>query len=170
MYNPIYNDASSNVFSGVKTSPLAGNFISQQIRLVFSQSQPPVPLRPYYTVHSKVQVDAGAPPQAEYRIFETPPTESFRLFEEERVLTEFKESVVQTWEGPGRLSSGAPPGTTNLDVVKSWPGRPFEMPDGWNQVFGAERFRPGEALFDENAAITVSAMLTPSCTLSANFN
>jgi actin-related protein 4 len=106
-------------------------------------------------VHSKVQVDAGAPAQAVYRKFETPPTESFRLFEEERVLTEFKESVVQTWEGPGRLSSGAP-GTTNLDVVKSWPGRPFEMPDGWNQVFGAERFRPAETLFDENSAITVS--------------
>lgn len=116
-------------------------------------------------VHSKVQVDAGAPPQAEYRKFDTPPTESFRLFEEERVLTEFKESVVQTWEGPGRLSSGAP-GTTNLDVVKSWPGRPFEMPDGWNQVFGAERFRPAEVLFDENAAITVSAMMVRPYTLS----
>jgi hypothetical protein len=33
------------------------------------------------------------------------------------------------------------------------------MPDGWNQVFGAERFRPAEALFDENAAITVSVIL-----------
>ncbi len=117
-------------------------------------------------VHSKVQVDAGAPPQAVYRKFETPPTESFRLFEEERVLTEFKESVVQTWEGPGRLNSSGPPGTTNLDIVKSWPGRPFEMPDGWNQVFGAERFRPAEALFDENAAITVSVTLVRPYMLS----
>jgi len=152
---PIFHGTPDLTSSGVKTSPLAGNFISKQIRLVFSQSQPPVPLLPYYMVQSKVQVDAGAPPQAVYRKFETPPTESFRLFEEERVLTEFKESVVQTWDGSGRLISGAP-GTTNLDVVKTWPGRPFEMPDGWNQVFGAERFRPAEALFDENAALTVS--------------
>ena len=103
-------------------------------------------------VSSKTPVDAGQPSQAIYKKFATPPTESFRQFEEERVLTEFKESVVQLWEGPGRLNSGTQ-GTTNADVVKNWPGRPFEMPDGWNQVFGADRFRPAEALFDENAAI-----------------
>ena len=128
--------------------------MSKQIRLVFGQSQPPVPLVPYYVVEGKVPVDAGAPSQATYKKFDTPPADSFRAFEEERVLTEFKESVVQVWEGPGRLSSGAP-GTTNVDVAKSWPGRPFEMPDGWNQVFGAERFKPAESLFDETAALTV---------------
>lgn len=138
----------------MRISPLGGNYVSKQIRLVFAQSQPPVPLVPYYTVQSKVPVDAGAPSQAIYKKFDVPPADSFRAFEEERVLTEFKESVVQVWEGPGRLSSGAP-GTSNVDVAKSWPGRPFEMPDGWNQVFGAERFRPAESLFDENAALTV---------------
>ena len=106
-------------------------------------------------VSSKAPVDAGAPSQAVLKTFDTPPTASFRQFEEERVLTEFKESVVQIWGGPGRLSSG-PQGNTNEEVVKSFPGRPFEMPDGWNQVFGAERFKTAEGLFDAKAALSVS--------------
>ncbi|KAI9673988.1 MAG: NuA4 histone acetyltransferase subunit [Caeruleum heppii] len=138
---------------GVLRSPFAGNFVSQQLRLMFATTQPPVPLTPHYLVGSKTAVDAGCPSNATYRTFETHPHESFRRLQEERVLTEFKESVVQVWGGPGKLSSGQQ-GTTNEDVVKTWPGRPFEMPDGWNQVFGAERFRPAEGLFDAKMAYT----------------
>ncbi|PVI06972.1 Actin/actin-like protein [Periconia macrospinosa] len=134
---------------GVQKSPLAGNFVSNQIRLIFKQSQPEIPLTPHYMVKSKTPVDAGAAAQATYKTFATPPTDSFRRHEEERVLTEFKESVIEVWGGNGRLSNGA-----NEDIAKQMPGRPFEMPDGWNQVFGVERFRPAEALFDANAALT----------------
>lgn len=134
---------------GIQKSPLAGNFVSNQIRLIFKQSQPEIPLIPHYMVKSKTQVDAGAPAQAVYKTFDIPPTDSFRRHEEERVLTEFKESVVEIWPGPGRLSNG-----TNEEIAKVMPGRPFEMPDGWNQVFSVERFRPAEALFDANGAIT----------------
>ena len=139
-------------------SPLAGNFVSQQIRLMFSQAQPPVPLTPHYMVQSKTPVDAGAPSQAILKQFETPPAPSFRHFEEERVLTEFKESVVQIW-GPGRLS-GSSQGTPHEEMVKALPGRPFEMPDGWNQVFGPERFRVAEGLFDAKAALSVSTTIS----------
>lgn len=106
-------------------------------------------------VQSKVVVEAGAPSLAHYRKFATPPNESFRRWEEERVLTEFKESVVQIWgeHGQGRLSGGMA-GSTNEDIVKTWPGRPFEMPDGWNQVFSVERMKVSEGMFDENAAYT----------------
>lgn len=133
---------------GVQKSPLAGNFVSNQIRLLFKQSQPEIPLTPHYLVKSKTQVDAGAPAQATYKKFDIPPLDSFRRHEEERILTEFKESVVEIWPGPGRFSNG-----TNEEIAKSTPGRPFEMPDGWNQVFGAERFRAAEGLFDAGAAI-----------------
>jgi actin-related protein 4 len=133
---------------GVQKSPLAGNFVSNQIRLIFKQSQPETPLTPHYLVKAKSQVDAGVPAQAFYKTFNIPPHDSFRRLEEERVLTEFKESVVEIWPGPGRLSNG-----TNEEIAKSMPGRPFEMPDGWNQVFGLDRFRPAEALFDANAAV-----------------
>ncbi|KAF2641417.1 Actin/actin-like protein [Massarina eburnea CBS 473.64] len=133
---------------GVQKSPLAGNFVSNQTRLVFKQSQPEIPLTPHFMVKSKTPVDAGVPAQAMYKTFGVPPTDSFRRLEEERVLTEFKESVVEVWSGPGRLSNG-----NNEDISKAMPGRPFEMPDGWNQVFQGERFRPAEGLFDANAAL-----------------
>jgi actin-related protein 4 len=132
---------------GVQKSPLAGNFVSNQIRLIFKQAQPEIPLTPHYLVKSKTQVDAGAAAQASYKSFDVPPTDSFRKFEEERVLTEFKESVVEVWPGPQRFNTGP-----NEEIAKNQPGRPFEMPDGWNQVFTAERYRAAEALFDASAA------------------
>jgi actin-related protein 4 len=141
-------------------SPLAGRFVSQQIRLLFAKSQPPVPLVPHYLISSKTPVDAGAPANAVYRKFDVPPHESFRQFEEERVLTEFKESVVQIWTGPGRLG-GSLNGLPNEEVAKSLPGRPFEMPDGWNQVFGPERFTVAEGIFDAKMALTVGALDSP---------
>ncbi|KAF2444258.1 Actin/actin-like protein [Karstenula rhodostoma CBS 690.94] len=141
---------------GVQKSPLAGNFVSNQIRLGFKQSQPEIPLTPHYLVKSKTPVDAGTPAQAIYKTFNIPPTDSFRHYQEERVLTEYKESVVEIWPGPGRLSNG-----TNDEIAKSMPGRPFEMPDGWNQVFGVDRFRAAEGLFDASAAITDDANPRP---------
>jgi actin-related protein 4 len=134
---------------GVQKSPLAGNFVSSQIRHIFKEAKPEVPLTPHYMVKSKTPVDAGAPSQATYKTFTTPPTDSFRLNEEERVLTEFKESVVEVWPGPGRFSNGS-----NEEMARNAPGRPFEMPDGWNQVFTSDRFRAAEGLFDAAAAYT----------------
>lgn len=134
--------------TGVVKSPLAGNFVSNQIRLIFQQAQPPIQLTPHYMVTSKTPVEAGVPAQAVYKKFEEEPTASFRRLEEERVLTEFKESVVQVWSG-GKFSGNAE------EVYNNSPGRPFEMPDGWNQVFRAERFKAVEGLFDAKAALTV---------------
>ncbi|KAI0590072.1 actin [Pyrenophora tritici-repentis] len=139
---------------GVQKSPLAGNFVSEQIRTSFKQAQPEVPLTPHYMVKSKIPVDAGQPAQATYKTFPTPPTDSFRLNEEERILTSFKESVVEVWPGPGRFNA-------NEELAKSMPGRPFEMPDGWNQVFGIERFRAAEGLFDATAALATETTPQP---------
>lgn len=137
----------------VQRTPLAGNWLNNQIRLMYGAMQPPVPLVPHYMVKSKLAVDAGAPSNATYVHFDKPPTDSFRKLEEERVLTAFKESVVQAWPGPGRLDqpTGAG-GFTNADHVKQFPPKPFELPDGWNQVFGLERFKVAEGLFAHEAA------------------
>jgi len=106
-------------------------------------------------VKSKQPVDAGQPSNATYVNFPTPPTDSFRINEEERVLTSFKESMVQVWQGPGKLEmTDAMGNTPNVDAVKSLPPRPFELPDGWNQVYGIERFKVAEGLFDHKAALT----------------
>lgn len=144
---------------GVVRSPLAGNFLSNQVRLLLSTSQPASPLTPHYLVASKSAVDAGAPVNATYRNFApgTEPDVSFRMLQEERVLTEFKESVVAVWPGPGKLSGHGPNGITNLDSAKQHPGKPFEMPDGWNNMFSApDRYRCAEGLFDAKMALTDS--------------
>ncbi|KAF2399943.1 Actin/actin-like protein [Trichodelitschia bisporula] len=140
---------------GVRVSPLAGNFVSQQIRLMFASSQTPVSLTPHYMVLSKAPVEVGQPSQAVYRKFAKPPTESFRRWEEERVLTEFKESVVQLWGESGRLSNGVPLSLSE-DFFKDKSKRIFEMPDGWNQDFTLDSVRPAEGLFDEKAALVDS--------------
>ncbi|KXL49891.1 hypothetical protein M433DRAFT_130449 [Acidomyces richmondensis BFW] len=126
-------------------SPVAGNYLNEQIRLMFGSMQPPVPLIPHYMVKSKLPVDAGAPSNATYTHFDNPPKDSFRKLEEDRVLTSFKESVVQVWAGPGRLEN-------NIEAAKYLPPRPFEMPDGWNQVFSLERFKVVESFFDVRQA------------------
>lgn len=141
--------------TGIQKSHLAGNFISNQLRLQFAQMSPPVPLVPHYMVKSKSAVDAGHPSNAVYVQYPTPPTDSFRRNEEERVFTSFKESMVQVWQGPGRLEqSDAANHQPAVEAAKSLPPRPFEMPDGWNQVFGIERFKVVEGLFDHKAALT----------------
>jgi actin-related protein 4 len=136
---------------GIQKSPFAGNWVSSQVRDLFSTSDPKVDLIPHFMVASKTAVDAGAPAQATYKKFETPPTDSYRALQEERVITEFKESVVQVWPGPGRLASGTNP--SNQDFAKSMPGRVFEMPDGSNQLWGADRFKIAEGMWDEKAAL-----------------
>lgn len=126
--------------------------------MMFNEMQPPVPLIPHYMVKSKTPVDAGMPSAATYVKFDKPPTENFRICEEDRVLSAFKESVVQAWPGPGRLESQAGnAGFTNADHVKTQPPRPFELPDGWNQVFGLERYKVVEGLFVPKSAYSDSA-------------
>ena len=128
---------------------------------------PPVPLTPHYLIKSKQPVDAGTPSNANYVSFPKAMTESFNRLEEDRVLTSFKESVVQAWQGPGRLdspsssNSGGPSGYSNLDHAKSLPPKPFEMPDGWNQVFGVERFKIPESLFSASSAYTSPSTPAP---------
>jgi actin-related protein 4 len=147
---------------GIQRSPLAGNWLSSQLRSLFQNSDPQIDLTPHFMIASKTPVDAGAPAQATYRKFETPPSQTYRVLQEERVLTEFKESVVQVWPGPGRLSSGTTTGTTNEDFAKSQPGRVFEMPDGANQLWGVERFKVAEGMWDEKAALPSSSEPAPT--------
>lgn len=141
---------------GVQHSPLGGDYVSSQIRALFKKNSPqPITITPHYLIDSKTHVEAGQPSQATYRTFpaDTAPDASFRALQEERVLTEFKECVVQTWPGPNKLSAAGPNGVPNEENARSYPGKPFEFPDGYNQVFGVDRYRVVESLFDVKAAI-----------------
>ncbi|KAI4216987.1 MAG: hypothetical protein LQ351_000936 [Letrouitia transgressa] len=147
---------------GIFRSPIAGNYISDQLRLIFSTAQTPVNLVPHYLVASKTPVDAGAPAQATYRTWQpgTEPTPSFRALQEERVLSEFKECAAAVWTA-GRLGGHNPQGGTNLDLARSQPPRSFEMPDGYNQMFSDDRYRAAEALFDAKMALSNGTVAAP---------
>lgn len=137
-------------------SPLAGNWVSDQLRLLFNAASPPVPLTPHYLVASKTQVDAGEAAKAVLRSFATPPAASFRRLQEERVLTEFKETCVQVWN-PARTPNTASL-ANSLDFLRTNEiGKAFEFPDGFNNVFGADRYRAVEGLFDEKSAVPAPA-------------
>ncbi|KAI0423434.1 chromatin remodeling and histone acetyltransferase complexes subunit putative [Xylaria sp. FL1042] len=132
----------------IQKSPIGGLWLSQQIRTMWDNNEPKVNVVPYFMVENKTPVDAGAPAQAKLRKFPFEITPSYRAYEEERLLTEFKESVVEVWRGPGRYLN---PG--NEDLVKTQPGRVFEMPDGANQMWREQRYRVSEGMWDENAAL-----------------
>ena len=141
---------------GVQHSPFGGDYISSQIRALFKHNSPqPITITPHYLVSSKTAVEPGQPSKATYRSFppEKAPDSSYRALLEERTLVEFKESVVQVWPGPNKLSAIGPNGASNEELAKASAGRPFEFPDGYNQVFGVDRFRVVESLFDAKAAI-----------------
>jgi actin-related protein 4 len=140
----------------VQRSPLAGNFISSQIRNMLASNQPePITITPHYLIKSKTAVDAGQPANAILRDFPpgfTPPQTSFRRYQEERTLLEFKELVVQVWPGPIPLLSSTN-GVTQEEIARGYPGKTFEFPDGYNQLFTSDRYKVSESLFDHRAYI-----------------
>jgi actin-related protein 4 len=146
----------------IQRSPAGGLWLSSQIRNMWETSEPKVDLVPTFMVENKSPVDALAPAQARLREFPYKIHDSFRAFEEERVLTEFKESVVEVWRGPGRYSAAG-----NEEYIKSQPGRVFEMPDGYNQMWREQRFKVAEGMWDENAGYPVpeSERLTKAQTI-----
>lgn len=151
---------------GSLRTPLAGDFVTNQIRLQFNESRPPIPITPQYLVASKQLVEAGQPALATLRPFttQTEPHPSFRRFQENRVIHEFKESVVEFWNRGGKLL-GSTGGVSNEELAKE-PVRPFEFPDGYNQVFGVEQYRPVEALFDHRAALTSDDLPGPTAEMT----
>ncbi|KAI1502970.1 chromatin remodeling and histone acetyltransferase complexes subunit putative [Biscogniauxia marginata] len=132
----------------IQKSPVGGLWLSSQIRSMWENNDPKIDIIPSFMVENKTPVDAGAPAQAKLRKFPFDIAPSFRIYEEERLLTEFKESVVEVWRGPGRYAN---PG--NEDLVRSQPGRVFEMPDGSNQMWREQRYRVSEGMWDESAAL-----------------
>ncbi|KAK3987762.1 actin family [Cladorrhinum sp. PSN332] len=131
----------------IQKSPVGGVWLSGQIRSMWENSEPKVNVVPRFMVENKKPVEAGAPAEARLKTFGFTITDSYRAYEEERVVKEFKESVVEVWRGPGRFCV---PGSE--DYVRNQPGRVFEMPDGFNQMWREQRYRVSEGMWEEGAA------------------
>jgi len=136
----------------IHKSPIGGLWVSSQVRSMLDRADPRVDIVPTFMVEHKTPVDAGMPPQYRARTFNFDIPPGFRAYEEERLFTEFKESVVETWRGPGKFLA---PG--NEEFIRNQAGRVFEMPDGSNQMWREHRFRISEGLWDDAAAYPTAA-------------
>ena len=120
---------------------------------MFAANHPnPIVVTPHYLIKSKQPVDAGQPANAVYRTMPDsfkPPRDSFRRFEEDKIIQEFKEVCLQAWTQGSFRGQGEAIARERNDTQK-----PFEFPDGYNQLFSSDRFKIVETLFDTQCYIT----------------
>jgi actin-like protein 6A len=125
---------------GIFKQSIAGEFISQQI-LDHLRTDAGLQVTPQYKVASKKPVEAGQPADAQLR--DVPGiTQSYEDYQRSRVMHEFKESVCQVSEM-----------TFDEGIMGSRPQKPFEFPDGYNNMFGVERYKIPEVLFQPQSFI-----------------
>lgn len=133
---------------GIVRSNIGGNFLSSQVRNMFAANEPePITITPRYLVQSKQPVDAGQPANAVLKQFPEgfrPPRPSYRRYQEEKVVLEYKEIALQAWN----LQNGPFRGQGELMSREQQYAHPFEFPDGYNQTFASERYRLVETMFD----------------------
>ncbi|KIX05821.1 uncharacterized protein Z518_03793 [Rhinocladiella mackenziei CBS 650.93] len=133
---------------GVVRSNIGGNYLSSQVRSMLAANEPePIRITPHYLVQSKQPVDAGQAANAVLKQMPEgfkAPQASFRRYQEEKVVLEFKEIALQAWTNPNTPFRGQGEVMTREQQY----AHPFEFPDGYNQAFSSERFRIVESLFD----------------------
>ncbi|KAJ9642274.1 uncharacterized protein PV06_03164 [Exophiala oligosperma] len=133
---------------GLTRANIGGNYLSQQVRNMLANNESgSISITPHYMVQSKQPVDAG---QAANTILKTfpegfqHPDASFRRYQEDKVVLEFKEIALQAWTNPNMAFRGQGEALAR-DMQYA---QPFEFPDGYNQTFSSERFRIVESMFD----------------------
>ncbi|KAG4304227.1 hypothetical protein PORY_002408 [Pneumocystis oryctolagi] len=132
---------------GVMKQCLAGNYLSAQARAYFSRAN--ISIIPHYMVKKKFPVDVKASPKAELRKFSNI-HDSFHIFQQDRVMQEFKESVCQVFERS--LSESIP---------SSRPPKAFEFPNGYNLMIDTDRYKIPEVLFNPSFLASESPEILP---------
>uniref|UniRef100_A0A3P8XFB9 Actin-like protein 6A n=1 Tax=Esox lucius TaxID=8010 RepID=A0A3P8XFB9_ESOLU len=129
---------------GIVKSPLAGDFMSMQCRELFQELN--VEIVPPYMIASKDAVREGAP--ASWKKKEKLPqvTRSWHNYMCNvrcvcNVTTDFQASVLQVSDSP-----------YDEQVAAQMPTVHYELPNGYNCDFGAERLKIPEGLFDPSNA------------------
>uniref|UniRef100_A0A8C8Z356 Actin like 6B n=1 Tax=Prolemur simus TaxID=1328070 RepID=A0A8C8Z356_PROSS len=117
---------------GIVKSPLAGDFISMQCRELFQEMA--IDIIPPYMIAAKEPVREGAPPN----------------WKKKEKLPQVSKSWhnymcnVRRWQGSPKAKSCSLAGR----VAAQMPTVHYEMPNGYNTDYGAERLRIPEGLFD----------------------
>uniref|UniRef100_A0A674AXH9 Actin-like 6A n=1 Tax=Salmo trutta TaxID=8032 RepID=A0A674AXH9_SALTR len=124
---------------GIVKSPLAGDFMSMQCRELFQELN--VEIVPPYMIASKDAVREGAP--ASWKKKEKLPqvTRSWHNYMCNTVIQDFQASVLQVSDSP-----------YDEQVAAQMPTVHYELPNGYNCDFGAERLKIPEGLFDPSNA------------------
>uniref|UniRef100_A0AAR2K5G7 Actin-like 6A n=1 Tax=Pygocentrus nattereri TaxID=42514 RepID=A0AAR2K5G7_PYGNA len=124
---------------GIVKSPLAGDFMSMQCRELFQELS--VEIVPPYMIASKDSVREGAP--ASWKKKEKLPqvTRSWHNYMCNTVIQDFQASVLQVSDSP-----------YDEQVAAQMPTVHYELPNGFNCDFGAERLKIPEGLFDPSNA------------------
>lgn len=112
----------------------AGNYLNDHILSKLGELDHKIV--PYYQVSKREQVGLDEP--AKFTKRELVTTDSFHNLQVQRVLDDFKETIVQV----------AP---TSLEEAKDIVSRVYEFPDGHSAEFGKERFELGESLFKNSS-------------------
>ncbi|KAI8331625.1 actin family [Choanephora cucurbitarum] len=120
---------------GVLHQSIGGNLLTQQIRDDLKRDLQ-LDVTPLYKISHKKAVGAGEQPQVQYHARPNT-TKSFHDYQVSRIIHEFKESVSQVSEIP-----------FDPRLMAQRPQKPFEFPDGYNNSFGAERYRVPEIMFN----------------------
>lgn len=117
---------------------------------------------PQYVIKSRSSVDPGAPANVTLRQDRVDgSTASFRAYQVNRVVNDFKESVAQVLETPW-----------DDQQAQFRSGRMYEFPDGYNDAIGVERLKAPELLFTPtlwsgvSSAESFGPVLHPSSTPS----
>lgn len=86
---------------GIQKSPLAGSLLTNYVASSLRSAQPPIEIRPQYLVKDKIQVAPNTPARATLREDRLEgATESFSRYAQDQVIHNFKESILQVYEGP----------------------------------------------------------------------
>ncbi|XP_072349545.1 actin-like protein 6B isoform X3 [Scyliorhinus torazame] len=120
---------------GIVKSPLAGDFISMQCRELFQEIN--MEITPPYTIASKEPVREGASPNWKKKEKISHVTKSWHNYMCNEVIQDFQACVLQ-------VSDSA----YDEQVAAQMPTIHYEMPNGYNCDYGAERLRIPEGLFD----------------------
>ncbi|KFO63835.1 Actin-like 6B, partial [Corvus brachyrhynchos] len=120
---------------GIVKSPLAGDFISMQCRELFQELN--IDIVPPYMIAAKEPVREGAPPSWKKKEKLPQVSKSWHNFTCNEVIQDFQASVLQVSDSP-----------YDEQVAAQMPTVHYEMPNGYNTDYGAERLRIPEGLFD----------------------
>uniref|UniRef100_A0A673K848 Actin-like protein 6A n=1 Tax=Sinocyclocheilus rhinocerous TaxID=307959 RepID=A0A673K848_9TELE len=136
---------------GIVKSPLAGDFMSMQCRELFQELG--VEIVPPYVIASKDSVREGAP--AIWKKKEKLPqvTRSWHNYMCNTVIQDFQASVLQVSDSP-----------YDEQVAAQMPTVHYELPNGYNCDFGAERLKIPEGLLDPSNAKILKLCCTSTCT------